>query len=466
LIWAAVAWAPVVFAESSKPGCPAKQHCISREGLVKEAFCKVDTVKGGTAGVLAIVWETLKGPACLGMRYLSAGESHGPALVGIIEGLPAGLTIKEDYINQQLVRRQGGYGRGGRMSIEKDRIKILSGVRFGKTTGSPLALLIENKDWLNWQKVMSPDPLDETGERKVTSPRPGHADLAGGIKYFHRDLRNVLERASARETAMRVAVGSIASLLLAHFHIISAGFVVAVGDVSASPRGSELRASVIKEKTANSLFYCLDGEAEQLMREKIDQARKRGDTLGGVFEVLVEGLPPGIGSHVHWDRRLDGRLAGALMSIPGIKGVEIGLGFSAAGRPGSLVHDAIVLDDHNKISRSANHAGGLEGGITNGQAVILRAAMKPIPTLKKALPSIDLATGKIKDAAVERSDICAVPAASVVGEAVVAWEIAKAFMEKFSGDSMAEVEMAWHNYMELAKRYLGGNKGIQDIGEM
>ncbi|MDO9534475.1 MAG: chorismate synthase [Bacillota bacterium] len=389
------------------------------------------------------------------MRYLSAGESHGPSLVGIIEGLPAGLTIKEDYLNQQLARRQGGYGRGGRMSIEKDRLKILSGVRFGKTTGSPLSLMIENKDWMNWKKVMSTDPLDETGERKVTTPRPGHADLAGGIKYFHRDLRNVLERASARETAMRVAVGSIATLLLAHFHIISAGYVVAVGDVKASSRELDLTAGVIKEKTVDSPFYCLDGKAEQLMREKVDQARERGDTLGGVFEVIVEGLPPGIGSHVHWDRRLDGRLTGALMSIPGIKGVEIGLGFDAAGKPGSLVHDPIVLDEHKKIYRASNHAGGLEGGITNGEVVVLRAAMKPIPTLMKALSSIDLASGQMRDAVVERSDICAVPAASVVGEAVVNWEIGKAFMEKFSGDSMIEVEMAWQSYMNLVKDYLG-----------
>ncbi len=386
---------------------------------------------------------------------MTAGESHGPALVGIIEGLPAGLVIKEDFINRQLARRQGGYGRGGRMSIEKDRIKFLSGIRFGKTTGSPLALAIENRDWLNWQKVMSQDPRDETGERKVTSPRPGHADLAGGIKYFHRDLRNVLERASARETAMRVAVGSVASLLLGHFQIECAAFVVAVGGITASPRRPEWGVSVIKEKTAASLFYCLDEEAEKLMLEKVDRAREMGDTLGGVFEVLVEGLPPGLGSHVHWDRRLDGRLAGAVMSIPGIKGVEIGLGFAAAERPGSLAHDAIVFDKHKKIFRSANHAGGLEGGITNGEAVVIRAAMKPIPTLKKALPSIDLAAGEMGYAAVERSDICAVSAASVIGEAVVAWEMARAFLEKFSGDTMTEVEMALQNYLELVKRYLG-----------
>ncbi|HHT46012.1 MAG TPA: chorismate synthase [Firmicutes bacterium] len=388
------------------------------------------------------------------MRYLSAGESHGPALVGIIEGLPAGLKIEEDYINRQLSRRQGGYGRGGRMSIEKDSIIILSGVRFGKTTGAPLALEIENRDWVNWQKVMSKNAQDETSEKRITSPRPGHADLAGGIKYFQRDLRNVLERASARETAMRVAVGSIASLLLKYFHIESAGYVVAVGDIKVSPKSRQSSVNEIKEKTAASLLYCTDAETEKLMLEKIDRARESGDTLGGVFEILVEGVPPGLGSHVHWDRRLDGRLAGALMSIPGIKGVEIGLGFSAAENFGSLVHDAIVFNENKEIARSANHAGGLEGGITNGEPLLLRAAMKPIPTLMKALPSIDLATGEQRNAAIERSDICAVAAASVVGEAVVAWEIARAFLEKFSGDTMIELEQAYHYYMELVQRYL------------
>lgn len=391
------------------------------------------------------------------MRYLSAGESHGPALLGIIEGLPAGLAIKEDYINQQLSRRQGGYGRGGRMSIEKDQLKILSGVRFGKTTGAPLALEIKNRDWVNWQKTMSKDPLDETSEKKISSPRPGHADLAGGIKYFHRDLRDVLERASARETAMRVAIGSIASLLLQHFHIESAAHIIAVGDIEVSSNNRQWSISDIKEKIAGSLLYCVDAEAEKLMKERIDLTRETGDTLGGVFEVLVEGIPPGLGSHVQWDRRLDRRLAGALMSIPGIKGVEIGLGFSAAKRPGSLVHDTIVWDENKKISRSANHAGGLEGGITNGQPLLLRAAMKPIPTLRKALPSIDLATGETKNAAVERSDICAVAAASVVGEAVVAWEIARAFLEKLSRDSITELELAYRNYLELVQRYLEKN---------
>jgi chorismate synthase len=389
------------------------------------------------------------------MRFLTAGESHGPGLVGIIEGLPAGLTVEEEYINRQLARRQGGYGRGGRMSIERDHVKFLSGVRFGQTTGSPLALAIENRDWPNWQKVMSADPLDETDERKVACPRPGHADLAGGLKYLHHDLRKVLERASARETAMRVAVGSVAALLLCHFGIRSAAYVIALGGVTACPRQPEWSADTIREKAERSLVYCLDREAEKLMIEQIDEAGESGDTLGGVFEILVEGVPPGLGSHVHWDRRLDSRLAGALMSIPGIKGVEIGLGFTASGRPGSAVHDEIVLDENGKLARSANNAGGLEGGITNGQAIIVRAAMKPIPTLKKPVRSIDLGSGKPRDAAVERSDICAVPAASVVGEAVVAWELARSFLEKFSGDSLAEVELSWQSYMKLVKEYLG-----------
>ncbi|NMB42231.1 MAG: chorismate synthase [Firmicutes bacterium] len=387
------------------------------------------------------------------MRFLTAGESHGPVLIGIIEGLPSGLVLSEDYINERLARRQGGYGRGGRMSIEEDRVKFLSGVRFGKTVGSPLALQIENKDWSNWQKVMSPNPQAETEQRKLTCPRPGHADLAGGLKYFHRDLRDVLERASARETAMRVAIGAVAALLLEHFGIRSVAHIVALGGVAAL-RQTEYSATVIKEKIASSPLYCLDPKAEKLMLDEIDRAGKKGDTLGGVFEVMVEGLPSGLGSHVHWDRRLDSRLAGALMSIPGIKGVEIGLGFDAAGKSGSIVHDAIAFNEEGKITRSTNHAGGLEGGTTNGQDIIIRAAMKPIPTLKKPLPSIDLASGKPDFAAVERSDVCAVPAASVVGEAVVAWELCRSFLEKFSGDSLQELEFSYQNYLKLIREYL------------
>lgn len=394
------------------------------------------------------------------MRYLTAGESHGPALVGIIEGLPAGLRIEEDYLNRQLARRQGGYGRGGRMSIEKDRVQFLSGLRFGRTTGAPLSLKIENKDWPNWQKVMSLSPAAETDDRAVTCPRPGHADLAGGLKYLHRDLRNVLERASARETAMRVAIGSVAATLLGCFRIKSAGFVCSVGGITAAPRLPAWDVDIIKEKAGYSPLYCLDKKAEQMMIAAIDRAREAGDTLGGVFEILVEGLPPGLGSHVQGDRRLDGRLAGALMSIPGIKGVEIGLGFAAAGRYGSQVHDTLFWEKANrqekKIARSSNHAGGLEGGMTNGEPLVLRAAMKPIPTLKKALPSVDLASGEEKKAVVERSDVCAVAAAAVVGEAQVNWELARAFLEKFKGDSLREIDAAWHHNRQLRQEYLGG----------
>jgi chorismate synthase len=392
------------------------------------------------------------------MRYLTAGESHGPALIGIIEGLPAGLALNSDLINSQLARRQGGYGRGGRMAIENDRIKFLSGLRFGKTLGTPLALLIENKDWANWQKVMSPDPEDETTDRKVSAPRPGHADLPGGIKYQHSDLRNVLERASARETAMRVAIGAVASSLLAHFQIKLGAFVTEIGGIAAVAPISEENIGTVKEKISSSPLYCLDKEAEGLMLSRIKQAAEEGDTLGGIFEVWVEGLPPGLGSHVHPDRRLDGRLAAALMSIPAIKGVEIGLGFKAASVPGSKVHDPIVPDREKGIGRPTNHAGGLEGGLTNGETLLLRAAMKPIPTLLNALPSVDLTTGEPVIAAVERSDVCAVPAASVVGEAVVAWEVALAFLDKFGGDSLKETELNYKAYLKLVKEYLSATK--------
>ncbi|MGI5875256.1 MAG: chorismate synthase [Dethiobacteria bacterium] len=392
------------------------------------------------------------------MRYLTAGESHGPALVGIIEGLPSGLFLDREFINEQLARRQGGYGRGGRMSIERDRVKFLSGLRFGKTLGTPLALQIENKDWVNWQKVMSPDPEDETKDRKLSAPRPGHADLAGGIKYLHSDLRNVLERASARETAMRVAIGAVASLLLGHFQIKIGAFVTEIGGVAADPPDPADNVNTIKKKISASPLYCVDRKAEELMLSKIKEAAEKGDTLGGIFEVRVEGLPPGLGSHVHPDRRLDGRLAAALMSIPAIKGVEIGLGFKAAAVPGSQVHDPIILSRERGICRPTNNAGGLEGGITNGETLLIRAAMKPIPTLINALPSVDLATGKPVCASVERSDICAVPAASVAGEAVVAWEVALAFMDKFGGDSLREMELNYKNYQRLVNEYLAAAK--------
>ncbi len=400
------------------------------------------------------------------MRYLTAGESHGPALTGIIEGLPSGLLLDEGFISAQLARRQGGYGRGGRMALEKDRVRFLAGVRFGRTLGSPVTLLIENKDWVNWQDIMSPSPLPEQagdaendqsrlnkeGEsRAVTSPRPGHADLAGGLKYGHRDLRNVLERASARETAMRVAIGAVAGLLLRHFQIDLAAFVLSVGDVEAEVPERDFPLAELRGAVAESELYCPDLSATREMIQAILQTREEGDTLGGIFEVRVDGLPPGLGSHVQADRRLDGRIAAALMSIPGIKGVEVGLGFEAARRKGSRVHDAILTDEKAGFVRETNRAGGLEGGITNGEQLVVRAAMKPIPTLLNALPSVDLRTMEPVKAAVERSDVCAVPAASVVGEAVVAWELARAFCEKFGGDSMTELEQSFQHYQEIMK---------------
>ena len=387
------------------------------------------------------------------MRFLTGGESHGPALLGIIEGLPAGLELNTALIDQMLKRRQQGYGRGGRMAIEKDRIKFLSGIRKGRTLGSPLSLLVENRDWKNWQDVMGTEPGEV--EKVVSSPRPGHADLAGGIKYQHRDLRNVLERASARETAMRTAVGAVAAAMLAYFRIEIVSHVVSIGDVDAASLPDNLSPAEIRKQINRSPLFCLDEKADIMMCKLIDLVRKKGDTLGGIFEVIVSGVPVGLGSHVHWDRRLDGRLAAALMSIPGIKGVEIGMGFAAAGNPGSAVHDPINLDQNGQLMRPTNRSGGLEGGISNGETLVLRAAMKPIPTLLKSLPSVDLVTQKNTTATVERSDICAVPAASVVGEAAVAWELAQAFREKFAGDSLLEVKQAFNNYLRLKDSYLG-----------
>lgn len=392
----------------------------------------------------------------MAIRFLTAGESHGPALVGIIEGLPAGLSVSEEQINRWLTRRQGGYGRGKRMSIEADRVRFLSGLRFGKTTGAPLALLIENRDRVNWEKIMPLLASGEPEEKRITAPRPGHADLPGGIKYLHGDLRDVLERASARETALRVAVGAVASLLLDHFSIKTVSFVSAIGAIKASAPWEKWDAVQIEQARGASL-YCPDRDAEKKMIKEIERAGEGGDSLGGVFEVHVEGVPVGLGSYVHWDRRLDAALAGALMSIPGVKGVEIGLGFGAAEKKGSQVHDQLFLDDKGGLCRRTNRAGGLEGGVTNGETIVLRAAMKPIPTLQRPLSSVDLATGLPCTAAVERADICAVPAASVVGEAAVAWTIAGAFLEKFPGDSIRELETAYRNYQNMVEGYLYKN---------
>lgn len=387
------------------------------------------------------------------LRYLTAGESHGPALVTIVDGVPAGLPLLTEHVDRDLARRQRGYGRGLRMQIERDRVQILSGVRFGVTLGSPVALRIRNKDWENWQEAMDPAPRPQTHNRPETRPRPGHADLPGVLKYGHGDVRSVLERASARETAARVAAGAIARQILTEFGVTVLSHVISIGTTAANvPRCSPMELRALAE---SSNVACADPVAAQAMREEIDAAKEAGDTLGGIFEVIVTGVPPGLGSHVQWDRKLDGRLARALMSIQAIKGVEVGLGFAAARRPGSLVHDPITYEAGGtpwRFGHRSNHAGGIEGGMSNGGPLVLRAAMKPIATLYQPLESVDLVTKDIVSASVERSDVCAVPAAAVVGEAVVAFEVACAFLEKFGGDSLVEMQRNYNSYLDALGR--------------
>ena len=382
------------------------------------------------------------------LRFLTAGESHGPALVAILEGLPAGLELSAEDIDLQLQRRQKGYGRGGRMQIENDRVRILSGARFGRTLGSPLALVIENRDWENWQERMSQEPSQEAAE-KVTRPRPGHADLAGCLKYGCDDVRNVLERASARETAARTAVGAVARRLLEEFDISVGSLVIRIGSVTADLSGMDWPAA--QEKAEESPVRCADPRAGKAMMAEIDRARADGDTLGGVCEIRIIGCPPGLGSHVHWDRRLDTRLAGAVMSIPAVKGVEIGLGFEAAGQPGSAVQDEISHDGR-RFTRRTNRAGGIEGGISNGQEIILRAAMKPLPTLGQPLGTVNLNTKEPSQAVRERADVCAVPAMGVIAEAVAAFEIARALCEKLGGDSLSEMKRNLKGYLKQIER--------------
>lgn len=386
------------------------------------------------------------------LRYLTAGESHGQGSIGILEGLPAGLTVHEDDIARELQRRQMGYGRGNRMKIESDRARILSGVRFGKTLGSPVALLIENKDWKNWQQKMS---VEETAEsvKEVTIPRPGHADFAGAVKYGHHDIRNVLERASARETAMRVALGAIAKKFLIEMDILIVSHVMQIHSVqsnlSAADGSSDVEWKKVNEIADGSPVRCLDKNCETAMMAKIDEAKNAGDTVGGVFEVIALNVPIGLGSYVHWDRKLDGRIAGAMMSIPAIKGVEIGWGFEAAARFGSDVHDPIAFDQSTKkYYRPTNHAGGIEGGVTNGMPVIVRVGMKPISTLMKPLDSVDMATKEKTPAHIERSDVCAAPAASVIGEAILALVLADAVLEKFGGDSLPEIGKVYERWQQ------------------
>lgn len=371
------------------------------------------------------------------LRWSTAGESHGPELLAILEGIPAGMPLLAADVDGDLARRQRGYGRGGRMKIETDRVRLLGGVRGGETLGSPIALSIVNRDHANWAGRMGPDPFPAPPE-PVTRPRPGHADLAGGLKYDRHDLRDILERASARETAARVAVGAVCRKLLGACGIEVFAHVVAIGPVEA--RALDLPPGEMRARSRASDLSCVDPDAEQAMRAAILETAHAGDTLGGTFEVVATGVPPGLGSHVQWDRKLDGRLAQALMSIHAIKGVEIGLGFGAARVRGSEVHDPIGYDGAARgFTRPSNRAGGLEGGITNGMPVVCRAAMKPIATLKKALPSVDVRTKETFDAAFERSDVCAVAAASVVGEAMVAVALADALLEKLGGDSLREM---------------------------
>jgi chorismate synthase len=388
------------------------------------------------------------------LHFTTAGESHGRALVAILEGLPAGLPVDVDQINRELWRRQQGYGRGGRMKIEQDSVQLISGVRQGMTLGSPIALMIENRDWANWSEVMAAEAvqLEPEKSRALKRPRPGHVDLAGGQKFDARDLRDVLERASARETAARVACGAFAKQLLGHFGIEIRSHVIQLGGIPESP--PELTWEEIAAIPEDSPLRCADGAAEARMIELIDETRRAGDTLGGVFEAVAHGLLPGLGSHTSWYEKLDGRLAQALMSIPAVKAVSIGAGVEASALPGSGVHDEIAYDHGaQKFTRGTNRAGGLEGGITNGEELRVRGYLKPISTLRRALRSVDIDTKKEESASFERSDITAVPAAGVIAEAMVALTLAQAMREKFGGDSLSEMRRNFEGYREQLRRY-------------
>lgn len=381
------------------------------------------------------------------LKFNTAGESHGKGLVGIIEGMPAGLTIDQDQINRELRRRQMGYGRGGRMKIESDELDIYSGVRNCNTLGTPISFIIHNRDHKNWQDIMGSGVCEKVDEKAVRRPRPGHADLPGAIKYDQSDMRNILERASARETAVRVAAGAFFKQLLAHFNIYIYSEVVAIGGVNYPGYGMEPGKLQEFNKTVEaSPVRCGSSEAGEKMIDGINQAMKMGESLGGCFTVGAMGVTPGLGSHVTWERKLDSRIAAALMSIPAIKGVEVGEGIACAGRPGSQVHDQIYYAEDKGVHRLSNQAGGIEGGISNGETIWARAYMKPIPTLMKPLDSINIQTWSAEKAVIERSDVCAVPAASVVGEAMMAYVIAGAWLEKFGGDSIKEMEARYNDY--------------------
>lgn len=397
-------------------------------------------------------------------EYLTAGESHGPRLTAIIKSLPAGLRVEVEKINEQLFRRQQGYGRGGRMKIESDKVIINSGLRHKETLGTPLSMTIENKDWQNWLKVMAPDQERKEEVKALTNPRPGHADLPGALKYNQRDLRNILERASARETAARTAVGAVARQFLEEFEINVYSHVVQIGNLK-SETWTDLKAKNpeqfnstedIKdyfEKLDQTALRCGDSSKTEAMKDLIDSWRANGDSVGGIFEIVVTGLPVGLGSHVHWDLKLESKLAAQLMGIQAIKGVEIGSGFKGAGLPGSKAHDEIFYNLDRGFYRNSNQAGGIEGGMSNGEELIIRLAMKPIPTLAKALHSADILSKKETTAAKERSDVCAVPAASIVGEAVTASVLAKSTAKKFGGDSMKEIKRNYESYLEQLRKF-------------
>lgn len=389
----------------------------------------------------------------MSLRYLTAGETHGPQLTAIVEGMPSNLRIDFEALNFQLLRRQKGYGRGRRMQIERDTADIAGGVRHGQTTGAPIALIVVNNDWKHWTKIMNIEPIEGTDEekRRVHRPRPGHADLNGGLKYDLKDLRNVLERSSARETAVRVAVGALARQLLEAFGIRIGGQVLRIGEIEAPVNNLPLDELI--ERTEASSVRVVDEETEKKMEAYIDLIKKEGDSVGGVVQCIVEGLPVGLGSHVQYDRKLDGRIAQAVMSINAFKGVEIGIGFEAGQLRGSQVHDEILYSEETGYTRASNRLGGFEGGMTNGMPIVVRGVMKPIPTLYKPLRSVDIDTREPFNAQVERSDACAVPAASVVLESVVAWEVAKAFLEKFGGDSMEEIKANYDNYKRQLENY-------------
>ena len=381
----------------------------------------------------------------MSFRFVTAGESHGPGLIAIVEGLPAGLELSPEDIDRDLARRQLGHGRGGRMKIEKDRADVVSGIRHGRTLGSPVALRIENRDYRNWEERMNPWPVDAEVD-EVHLPRPGHADLAGVMKYGHTDVRNVLERASARETAARVAAGALAKAYLRAFGVSVYSHVTRIGAVTA-PEPEDLRPEDF-DGVDESPVRCLDAAASEAMVEEINTTRKANESLGGVYEVRAFGLVPGLGSYTSWEERLDGRLAGAVMSIQAMKGVSIGDGFEMAGRVGSQAHDEIFWSEEQGFFRETNRAGGLEGGMTTGDPLVVRAAMKPLPTLTKPLRSVDLATKQPAAALRERTDSCTVPAAGVVGEAMVALVLAAAYREKFGGDHIDDVAAALRAYEE------------------